>query len=86
MYPVKGIPKLSINFSGFSKGSVVCNFKVNYVLKEGFVAIPFHVNATNVTETLGDGFNFKQGLLFQRFVIAAGSFKAASEFSVHLVT
>ena len=65
--------------NSFRKGSVVCNFKVNYVLKEGFVAIPFHVNATNVTQTLGDGFTFKQGLLFQRFVIAAGSFKAASK-------
>lgn len=59
---------------------MVCNFKVNYVLKEGFVAIPFHVNSTNITTALGSGFEFKQGLLFQRFVIAAGSFKSASEY------
>ena len=63
----------------YRKGSVVCNFKVNYVLKEGFVAVPFHVNGTNITEALGEGFEYKQGILFQRFVIAAGSFKSASE-------
>jgi len=52
---------------------------VNYVLREGFVAVPFMINATNVTATLGDGFKFKKGILFQRFVIAAGSFKADSK-------
>ncbi len=61
------------------KGSVVCNFKVNFVLREGFVAVPFHVNATSVAEALGEGFKFKKGILFQRFVIAAGSFKSASK-------
>lgn len=57
---------------------MVCNFKVDYVLREGFVAVPFHINATNVTTALGDGFKFKKGILFQRFVIASGSFKSAS--------
>lgn len=60
------------------KGSVVCNFKVNYVLKEGYVAVPFNITNKNVTETLGDGFKFEQGVLFQRFVIAAGSFHSSS--------
>lgn len=52
---------------------------MNYVLREGFVAVPFHVNGTNVTEALGEGFKYKKGILFQRFVIAAGSFKATSK-------
>ncbi len=58
---------------------MVCNFKINYVLREGFVAVPFHINATNVTQALGEGFKYKKGVLFQRFVIAAGSFKSSSK-------
>ena len=63
------------------QGSVVCNFKVNYILKEGFVAVPFTITPANVTTSLEKGFDFQQGVLFQRFVIAAGSFKAASKSS-----
>ena len=58
---------------------MVCNFKVNYVLKEGFVAVPFKIAPQNVTEALEQGFVFQNGILFQRFVIAQGSFKGASE-------
>ncbi len=68
-----------ITILGFRKGSVVCNFKVNYVLREGFVAVPFRLNGTNVTEALGEGFKYQKGVLFQRFVIAAGSFKSSSK-------
>jgi hypothetical protein len=58
----------------------VCNFKVNYILKEGFVAVPFSITPSNVTGKLNSNFQFQQGVLFQRFVIAAGSFKAKSEY------
>lgn len=61
------------------KGSVVCNFKIRYVLKEAFVAVPFEIKPSNITVTLGQGFEFKTGILFQRFVIARGSFKATSK-------
>ncbi len=57
---------------------MVCNFKVNYILKEGFVAVPFAISPANVTGTLSDAFEFQQGVLFQKFVIGAGSFKATS--------
>lgn len=63
----------------FRKGSVVCNFKVNFVLHEGYVAVPFHVTTDNVTEVLDQGFTFQQGVLFQKFIIAAGSYNSASE-------
>jgi len=61
-----------------TKGSVVCNFKIRYILKEAFVAVPFSIKPSNITVTLGQGFQFKKGILFQRFVIARGSFKASS--------
>ena len=57
----------------------MCNFKVNYVLKEGFVAVPFRIKNQNVTQALDNGFQFEKGILFQRFVIAAGSYKSDSK-------
>jgi hypothetical protein len=61
------------------QGSVVCNFKIRYVLKEAFAAVPFRINPSNVTGALDKSFQFKRGVLFQRFVIASGSFVASSE-------
>ncbi len=43
------------------------------------MAVPFSIKPTNITATLGQGFQFKKGILFQRFVIARGSFKATSK-------
>ena len=42
------------------------------------MAVPFSIKPSNITVTLGQGFQFKKGILFQRFVIARGSFKASS--------
>jgi hypothetical protein len=71
---------LRIYLFAFSKGSVVCNFKIRYILKEAFVAIPFQIKPSNITVTLGRGFEFKRGIIFQRFVIARGSFQATSNY------
>ena len=60
-------------------GSVVCDYKIHYILKEGFVAVPFVFNATNVTDALDDGFKTQTGVLFQKFIIAVGSHKAKSK-------
>ena len=57
---------------------MVCNFKIKYILKEAFVAIPFSIKPSNISVTLNRGFQFQKGILFQRFVIARGSFKASS--------
>jgi hypothetical protein len=62
----------------YRKGSVVCNFKIRYVLKEAFAAVPFRINPSNVTGALDKTFQFRRGVLFQRFVIASGSFLASS--------
>ena len=62
------------------KGSIVCNFKINYVLKEGYVAVPFTIKASNVTTALNKGFSFENGILFQRFIIAKGSYRGASNY------
>ncbi|TRY69316.1 hypothetical protein TCAL_09878, partial [Tigriopus californicus] len=67
-----------VEIIGFKKGSVICNYNIHYILKQGFVAVPFIIKPSNVTSVLNEGFQFKQGILFQRFVIAAGSHKAAS--------
>jgi len=67
----------TVSIVGFRQGSVICNFKVNYILKEGFVAVPITITPANVTTSLEKGFDNQQGVLFQRFPIAAGSFKAA---------
>jgi hypothetical protein len=48
-------------------------------LKEAFAAVPFRINPSNVTGALDKSFQFKRGVLFQRFVIASGSFVASSE-------
>merc|ERR1711963_1275856 len=57
---------------------VWCDFKVNYVLKEAYVAIPFAIKPSNITDAMGKNFKFKKGILFQRFLIAADSFKASA--------
>ena len=67
-----------VRVESFQPGSVVCNFKVNYILKEAYLAIPFAIQPSNVTDSLGNSFKFKKGILFQRFLIAAGSFKGSS--------
>ena len=65
-----------VRVEGFSPGSVVCNFKVNYVLKEAYLAIPFAIKPSNITDAMNKNFKFKKGILFQRFLIASGSFKS----------
>jgi hypothetical protein len=35
---------------------VVCNFKIRYVLKEAFAAVPFRINPANVTGALDKTF------------------------------
>ena len=62
-----------------SPGSVVCNFKIKYILKEAFAVVPFTITPSTITNSLGQSFHFKRGILFQRFVIATGSFKASSK-------
>jgi len=62
----------------FKPGSVICNFKVNYVLKEVYLAIPFAIKPSNITDAMNKNFKFKKGILFQRFLIAAGSFKSST--------
>ena len=68
--------------ASFREGSVVCNFKIRYILKESFVAVPFSIKPSNITNTLEQGFQFKKGILFQRFDIARGSLKASSKFGI----
>ena len=63
----------------FRKGSINCNFKIRYILKEAFAVVPFRIRPSTITTTLGQGFQFKRGLLFTRFVIAKGSFHASSK-------
>ena len=62
----------------FTPGSVVCNFKVNYVLREAYLAIPFTIKPSNVTNAMNKNFKFRKGILFQKFLIVAGSFKSSS--------
>jgi len=68
----------TVSVKNFKKGSVVVDFKVNYVLKEAYIAIPFTVNPANISKLLGDNFNFQKGILFQRFLIASDSFNSSS--------
>ena len=67
-----------VRVESYRPGSVICNFKVNYVLKEAYLAIPFAIKPSNITSTMNKNFKFKKGILFQRFLIAAGSFKSSS--------
>jgi hypothetical protein len=62
----------------FTPGSVVCNFKVNYVLREAYLAIPFAIKPTNITTAMNKNFKFRRGIIFQKFIIVAGSFKASA--------
>merc|ERR1719393_232012 len=70
--------EFSVKVQKFRQGSVVCDFKVNYILKEAYIAIPFAIKPSNITDAMSKNFKFKKGVLFQRFLIAAGSFNASS--------
>eukprot|EP00092_Neocalanus_flemingeri_P035239 GFUD01038343.1.p1 GENE.GFUD01038343.1~~GFUD01038343.1.p1 ORF type:complete len:1287 (+),score=506.35 GFUD01038343.1:270-4130(+) len=70
--------EFSVEVKKFRKGSVVCDFKVNYILKEAYIAIPFAIKPSNITDAMNKNFKFKKGILFQRFLIAAGSFNSSS--------
>ena len=72
------VEDFTVEVQRFTRGSVVCDFKVNYVLKEAYVAIPFAIKPSNITDAMGKNFKFKKGILFQRFLIAADSFKASA--------
>ena len=72
------VESFTVEVQRFTRGSVVCDFKVNYVLKEAYVAIPFAIKPSNITDAMGKNFKFKKGILFQRFLIAADSFKASA--------
>ena len=74
----KQVEDFTVKVQRFTRGSVVCDFKVNYVLKEAYVAIPFAIKPSNITDAMGKNFKFKKGILFQRFLIAADSFKASA--------
>merc|ERR1712061_157869 len=75
---LKNQADFEIDIVGFTEGSINCNFKIRYILKEAFAVVPFRITPSNITTTLGTGFQFKKGLLFTRFVIAKGSFHASS--------
>jgi len=68
----------NVNVESFRPGSVVCNFRVNYILKEAYLALPFAIKPNNVTDTMNKNFKFKKGILFQKFLIVGGSFKSSS--------
>jgi len=70
--------EFSVEVKKFRKGSVVCDFKVNYILKEAYVAIPFAIKPSNISDAMSKNFKFKKGILFQRFLIAAGSFNSSA--------
>ena len=67
----------TVSVKHFKKGSVVVDFKVNYVIKEAYIAIPFAIKPSNISQTLGDNFQFQKGILFQRFLISTDSFKSS---------
>jgi len=70
--------EFTVKVQKFKKGSVVCDFKVNYILKEAYVAIPFAIKPSNISDAMSKNFKFKKGILFQRFLIAAGSFNSSA--------
>jgi len=72
------VEKFTVKVQKFKRGSVVCDFKVNYILKEAYIAIPFAIKPSNITDAMNNNFKFKKGILFQRFLIAGGSFDASS--------
>ena len=38
---------------------------MNYILKEAYIAIPFSIKPSNITNIMGQNFKFKKGVLFQ---------------------
>ena len=69
--------KFNVKVERFKRGSVVVNFKVDYELKNSFLAIPFKLRPENITQTLEKDFQFQNGILFRRFAIAANSFNGS---------
>ena len=67
-----------VSVQNFKKGSVVVDFKVNYVIKEAYIAIPFEIKPSNILKSLNESFQFQKGILFQRFLVASDSFKSSS--------
>ena len=41
------------------------HIQVNYILKEAYIAIPFSIKPSNITNIMGQNFKFKKGVLFQ---------------------
>ena len=72
------VEEFTVKVQKLRRGSVVCDFKVNYILKEAYIAIPFAIKPANITDAMSNNFKFKKGILFQRFLIAGGSFNASS--------
>ena len=72
------VEDFTVKVQKLRRGSVVCDFKVNYILKEAYIAIPFAIKPSNITDSMSKNFKFKKGILFQRFLIAGGSFNASS--------
>ena len=72
------VEDFTVKVQKLRRGSVVCDFKVNYILKEAYIAIPFAIKPSNITDAMSNNFKFKKGILFQRFLIAGGSFNASS--------
>merc|ERR1712013_422158 len=68
----------TVSVQNFKKGSVVCNFKVNYVIKDAWVAIPFAIKESDVVKAMDKNFKLKKGILFQRFLIDANSFNTST--------
>ena len=64
----------TVSVERFKKGSVVVNFKVDYILKHAVLAVPFILKPDNITDTLAKDFQYQNGILFSRFAIAANSF------------
>ena len=66
----------TVSVKHFKKGRVVVDFKVNYVTKEAYIAIPYVIKPSNISKTLDDNFQLQKRILFQRFPIATDSFKS----------
>ena len=70
--------EFSVKVKKFKKGSIVCNFKVNYIVKTAYIATSFIIKPENITCAMNKNFQWKTGILFQRFLIAAGSLNTSS--------
>ena len=59
------VEEFTVKAQKFRKGSVVCDFKVNYILKKPCNAIPFALKPANITDSMNKNFKFKKGILFR---------------------